>query len=142
MRRALVLLALVVGLVVPCVARGEEPPCRREGERVSCSGDGFKLLTDACTEAKAEAQVCALRLADAGKEAAAWRGQFEACLAAVPPPGPPKSPARPLVGYALGLVGVAVGAVAFGLSFDAAPRALLGTLGLSAVLGGGLLVLP
>lgn len=142
----LVLLAIVAGLVLsPLIALGDEPPCRREGERVSCSGDGFTALTDRCTQAKADAKVCALRLDDAGKEVAAWRAQLEACqiaLASVPPLEPPRSAVMPLVGYSLGVVGVAVGAMAFGLPFDAAPRALLGTLGLSAVLGGAVLVLP
>lgn len=112
---------------------------------MSCTSDGFKTLTDAIISARAEASKCKLQLDACGADAEEREAALDACqaaLAAVPPPEPPRSPMRPLIGYALGVVGASALTVALLASVDATPRAVIGTLGLASVAGGAVLVLP
>ena len=140
-----ILAAALICLLAPFCAKAEEPPCRAEGDRVSCQRDGFKALTDACVQARADAKTCGLRLADAGKDAEALTVELGACraaLAAVPPPPPPPSATRPLVGYGVGVASTVALLTAILAPLPDTARLALGGAGLVGLGGGVVLVLP
>lgn len=142
----LVLVGIVLGLVfAPLVALGQEGPCRREGDRVTCDAGSFKLLTDSCTQFKADAKTCALRLEDAKKDIAATEFKLGACqaaLAAVPPPEPPRSATRQLSGYGIGIASTALVLSSVLLPVPNAARFALVGVGVVGLGGGVILVLP
>ena len=146
-RAARVLLyAILIGLAFgPLIALGEEPPCRSEGDRVSCQRDAFKTLTDSCVQARADAKSCALRSADAAKDAEVVVAELGACraaLAAVPPPPPPPSATRPLVGYGVGVASTVALLTALLAPLPDSARLALGGAGLVGLGSGVVLVLP
>ncbi len=147
LRLARALLSLVMaGLFLgPLAARAEDVPCRREGERVTCSSDGFKTLTDACVQSRADAKTCGIRLAEATKDVALHAASLEACqaaLAAVPPPEPPRSPLRPLLGLGAGVVGALLASGALVATVPEGARFPLALAGVGLVAGGVVLVWP
>jgi len=142
----LALFVILLGIILaPVLALADEPPCRRDGDRVSCTGDGFKLLTDSCVQAKADAKSCALRLEDSAKDVAAREVELHACqaaLAAVPPPPPPRSATRPIIGYGTGVASTVLLLPAILAPLPDAARLPLGGVGLVGLGGGVVLVLP
>lgn len=142
----LVLVGIVLGLVLaPLVVLGQDAPCRREGDRVSCEASGFKLLTDSCTQFKADAKARALRLEDAKKDITAAEFKLGACqaaLAAVPPPEPPRSATRQLLGYGTGIAATVVLLTALVAPLPDAARFALGGVAVVGLGGGVILVLP
>lgn len=130
---------------VPLLAVAQEAPCRREGDRVSCDASGFKTLTDACTQFKADAKTCSLRLEDARKdiEATGFKlGACQAALAAVPPLEPPRSATRQLLGYGTGIASTVILLTALVAPLPGAAKFTLGGVAVVGLGGGVILVLP
>lgn len=137
--------ALLGALLAPLGAAAEDAPCRRDGDRVSCDGASFKVLTDSCVQARANAQACALRLADSLKDTLATEAELHACqaaLAAVPPSEPPRSTLRPLLGYGAGVVSSVLLITSLIAPLPDAARLTLGGVGLAGLTGGVILVVP
>lgn len=126
-------------------ARADEPPCRKDGDRVSCSADGFKVLTDLVVQHRSRADKCELQLKDAQADTADMTTALHACqaaLAAVPPPKPPPSATKPLLGYAAGVVGTMALVVALAVDMPPTARAVVGATGIAGLGVGVVLVVP
>lgn len=137
------MLVLIVTILLTCkIAFGEEQPCRREGDRISCTERGFKVLTDKIIDLKAEAQGLDLKLDAARQNEADARKALEECIATIPPPPPPKKLWKPITGYALGVVGTVGLVLAAALDTSFGARAGTAALGVGALAGGFVLVLP
>jgi len=138
-------LLLVLTLASPARAETQEPPCRKEADRVSCDAVAFKVLTDSCVQAKADAKTCSLRLADAAKDAEAMQVELGACqaaLAAVPPPPPPPSATKPLIGYGVGIASTVLLLTSILAPLPDTARLAVGGAGLIGLGAGVVFVLP
>lgn len=109
-----------------------------------CTDTGFKTLTDLAIQFRAASERCVIRLEQAQGDLAGeqkLRQSCEAALAAVPPPEPFRSPMVPLVGYAAGVLGTVLSALAVSIVPDGGRAAVAGV-GATMILGGAFLVLP
>ena len=136
---------LLNSLMISFLARADDAPCRREGDRVSCAADGFKKLTDLVVEHRARADKCELRLVDALADTKDVEVELHACraaLAAVPPPAPPKSPVKPLLGVGAAVVGTVLLSVSLAADLPETFRLPLAGVGLVGIGGAVVLVWP
>ena len=114
-----------------------------DGASVTCTSEGFGLLTREAILARGEVKTCAIKLNECHASVSARDAAVEACeakFAALPPPEPPPSLKKPLLGYASGVVSttlIIAGALA---PLPDSVRLAMGSVGLIGLAGGVLLV--
>lgn len=112
---------------------------------MSCTADGFKTLTDLVVQHRSRADKCELRLVDALADTKDVETELHACraaLAAVPPPAPPKSPVKPLLGVGAAVVGSVLLSVSLAADLPETFRLPLAGVGLVGIGGAVVLVWP
>lgn len=112
---------------------------------MSCTADGFKTLTDLVVQHRSRADKCELRLVDALADTKDVETELHACraaLAAVPPPAPPKSPVKPLLGVGAAVAGAVLLSVSLAADLPESFRLPLAGVGLVGIGGAVVLVWP
>ncbi len=81
MTRLLIVLTIILLILAPVVALGEEGPCRADGDTVVCKREGFDVLVRKVIDARASAEKCVLEAESRTADAKVLDAKLAASLA-------------------------------------------------------------